>query len=135
MNTFARLRLKGHRITNQRESILQKLKKQPQTVEEIHHELADKVDLTSVYRALKLFVKNKVVRTINFDDGKKRYELIDRDYHHHHFICNKCKSIKDISSRFEIQLIQDIQMKSNLKIENHSIELFGLCQNCRNQYE
>jgi len=35
MNTFAKLRSKGHRITDQRERILQKIKSHPQTVEEI----------------------------------------------------------------------------------------------------
>ena len=130
MNTFDKLRLKGHRITNQRESILQKIKHHPQTVEKIHEDLKKRVDLASVYRALKLFVKNKAVRVVNFGDGKKRYELLDEENHHHHFTCNNCKSIEDISSQLEEKLIADIQSKSNLKIENHSIELFGLCQDC-----
>ena len=130
MSTFAKLRSKGHRITNQRESILQKIKQHPQTAEEIYRALDKKADLASVYRALKLFVKNKAVRAVNFDDGKKRYVLIDEKNHHHHFTCNNCKSIEDISFQLEEKLIADIQLKSNFKIENHSIELFGLCQNC-----
>lgn len=129
-NTFAKLRSKGHRITTQREIILQKIKQHPQTVEDIHEALAQKVDLASVYRALKLFTKNKVVRIVNFGDGKKRYELLDEKNHHHHFTCNNCKSIEDISFQLEEKLIADIQVKSNFKIENHSIELFGLCKNC-----
>src|SRR3989344_7109942 len=130
MNTFAKLRSKGHRITDQRERILQKIKSHPQTVEEIHESLDKKVNLASVYRTLKLFVKNKLVRVVNFGDGKKRYELLDEKNHHHHFTCNNCKTIEDITSQLEERLIADIQTKSNLKIENHSIELFGLCQNC-----
>ena len=130
MNSFDKLRSKGHRITNQRESILQKIKSSPQTVEEIHESLVKNVDLASVYRTVKLFVKNKLVRVVNFGDGKKRYELLDEKNHHHHFTCNNCKTIEDITSQLEERLIADIQTKSNLKIENHSIELFGLCQNC-----
>lgn len=130
MNTFAKLRSKGHRITNQRERILQKIKSHPQTVEEIHETLTKKVDLASVYRAVKLFVKNGLVREVNFNDGKKRYELIDEKYHHHHFICNNCNSIKDVSSLHEDRMIEDFRMSTNLKIKDHSIQLFGLCQNC-----
>lgn len=130
MNIFHKLRQKGHRITSQRETILQKIKKHPQTVEQIHESLGKKVDLVSVYRTLDLFAKNKVVREVDFGDGKKRYELIDEKNHHHHFTCHNCKSIKDISSQLEERLIADIQTKSNLRIENHSIEFFGLCQKC-----
>ncbi|OGK09330.1 hypothetical protein A2767_03805 [Candidatus Roizmanbacteria bacterium RIFCSPHIGHO2_01_FULL_35_10] len=130
MNTFAKLRSKGHRITDQRERILQKIKSHPQTVEEIHESLDKKVNLASVYRTLKLFVKNKAVRVINFGDGKKRYELLDEKNHHHHFTCNNCKSIEDISSQLEEKLIEDIQLKSKLKIASHSLELFGVCHNC-----
>ncbi|OGK25419.1 hypothetical protein A3C25_01260 [Candidatus Roizmanbacteria bacterium RIFCSPHIGHO2_02_FULL_38_11] len=130
MNAFDKLRSKGHRITNQRENILQKIKHHPQTVEQIHEELEDKVDLASVYRAVKLFVKNGVVREVNLNDGKKRYELIDEKNHHHHFVCNNCRSIKDVSSRLEDRMIEDFRMSTNLKIEDHSIQLFGLCQNC-----
>lgn len=130
MNTFDKLRSKGHRITSQREHILQKIKVQPQTVEEIYEKLDKKVDLASVYRTLDLFVKNGIVKEVNFRDGKKRYELFDEKNHHHHFTCNNCKSIKDISSPLEGPLIADIQTRSNLKIEYHTIEFSGLCQNC-----
>ena len=131
MNTFAKLRSKGHRITSQRQNILQKIKLQPQTVEEIHEELKNKVDLASVYRALKLFVKNKAIRVVNFGDGKKRYELIDQDNHHHHTICNSCGTIKDIALTDEEKIIRDAAKNANFQIKSHSLELFGLCQKCQ----
>lgn len=131
MNTFAKLRSKGYRVTNQREIILQKIKDHPQTVEEIHEQLGKKVDLASVYRTLQVLVKNKLVRVINLGDKKKRFEIIDEKNHHHHFTCNNCKSIEDISSQFEEKLIADIQSQARLKIEDHSIELYGLCQDCQ----
>lgn len=124
------LRNKGHRITTQRESVLQHIKLIPQTAEEIHAQINKQADLASVYRTLNLFVKNGIVRKVDFGDGKKRYELLDRQKHHHHFVCNNCKSIRDFSSKFESRLIAEIQSKANLKIEDHSIEFFGLCQNC-----
>lgn len=130
MNTFDKLRSKGHRITNQREIVLEKIKDHPQTAEEIYNALNKNVDLASVYRTLKLFVKNKVVKIVNFDDGKKRYELLDEQNHHHHFICKNCNDVIDIYPKQEEKLLKEIQLSMNIKIENHSISLSGLCENC-----
>ena len=133
MDSILYLRNKGYRMTSQRINLLKQVRNKPQTAEDIFVSLqkkGEKIDLVSVYRGLQFFLKERLIRKVDFVDGKKRFELLDLENHHHHFICNNCKSIKDISSQLEGKLIADIQSKSNFRIENHSIELFGLCQKC-----
>jgi len=131
VNKIYSLRNKGHRITNQREVILQNLKHTPQTVETIHKSLKEKVDLASVYRTLDLFVKNNMVREIDFGDGKKRFELISQEKHHHHAVCNNCGIVEDITISNEEKILQLVDQQSNFQIQNHSLEFFGLCTNCQ----
>ena len=129
MNAFDKLRSKGHRITNQRESILQKLKKHPQTVDEIFQKLNKNVNLASIYRTVKLFVNNGVVREVSFNDRKKRYELFEENNHHHHLICDNCGTVEEIKMREE-SFLRNIQTASNFLIKRHRLEFFGLCNKC-----
>ena len=130
MKKFHSLRKKGHRITSQREKILKKIKPQPQTVEEIHESLERQVDITSVYRTLDLFVDNRLVREIDFGDGKKRYELSEDDNHHHHLICENCGNIEDFKMEEE-KILENAKTQTDFLIKKHRLEFFGICKNCQ----
>lgn len=132
MNIFDRLKEKGYRITSQRKKVLEEIISHPRTVEEIFAALQQKnvrVDLASVYRALQVFVSNNIVQEVNFNDGKKRYEIVDE--HHHHAICNNCGTIEDIALSNEDGFIKKISHQSKFQIINHSLEFFGLCTKCK----
>lgn len=128
------LRNKGYRITSERQYILEAVTKHPLTVQEIYNRLQKKklnVDLASVYRNLELFTNLKIIQVIEIKEGKKRYELINEDNHHHHLVCNSCGKIEDIEIKEEKKLLSKVKVKSYFKIENHSLEFFGLCTNCQ----
>lgn len=133
MNTIQKLRAKGHRITSQRLEILKQIKNHPQTAEEIHTSLQNigfTVDLTSVYRALQLFSVEEILYEVDFEDGKKRYEIQKANNHHHHTICNNCGRVEDVELESEKKLLQEIKSTSNFQIYRHSLEFFGLCSQC-----
>lgn len=132
MNIFKRLKEKGHRITSQRKKVLEEIISHPRTVDEIYSTLQHKkvkIDLASVYRALQVFTSNNIAQEINFNDGKKRYEIVDE--HHHHAICNSCGTVEDITLRDEDNFITKMSHQSTFQITNHSLEFFGLCQQCQ----
>ena len=108
MKNLSKLRSQGHRITKQREKILEALSATPQSVGVIYKKLNNKVNLVSVYRNLELLSKIDIIRVLDFGDGKKRYELIDEGRHHHHLICNHCGSTEDVA-------INEIDFLKNLK--------------------
>ena len=122
------------RMTKPRKAILDSLFhfRKPVTAREIYSYLKNKgikVDLASIYRNLSFLPKIKPVQEYEFGDGKKRYEMVKRD-HHHHLVCQKCGDVEDIEMK-EKELLDKVETKSNFKIERHSLEFFGLCQNCQ----
>lgn len=133
MNILEQIQQKGYRLTQARREIITVLKHHPQTAQEIYKKLLRKkltVDLASVYRSLKLFVDMGFVQTVEFGEGKKRYEMINGERHHHHIICNKCGSIEDVSLN-ESSFLRQIHTNSRYKVSSHSLEFFGLCPNCQ----
>lgn len=82
---------------------------------------------TTIYRELENFIKEGLVKEIEFGDGKKRYESTKMK-HHHHVICKNCGKIKNININEKL-ILADLNEK-DFKIESHSIEFFGLCSSC-----
>lgn len=84
---------------------------------------------TTVYRELYGFLSDKLVSEVDFGDGKKRYEW-NKKNHHHHLVCKKCGKIEDVEIN-EKEILGKINKRSKFKIENHSMEFFGLCNFCQ----
>lgn len=134
MDILKNLRSKGYRITPQRQEVLKAIYGHPHTVDEIYESLKNKdinVDLASVYRAIQMFVDNRIIQEVQFGDNKKRYELLNENNHHHHLICNNCGTVKDISLENEKYLLKEVSSSSDFKITKHSLEFFGLCKDCQ----
>jgi Fur family ferric uptake transcriptional regulator len=128
---FTLLKAKGFRLTQPRKEILQVLEAYPRTVQELQSDLIHKqvkVDLASIYRTLELLESLNVVQSVDLGEGKKRFELLEND-HHHHVICRRCGAIEDVCINEE-KLITDIATQSKYTVENHTIEFFGTCPTC-----
>lgn len=111
--------------------ILQESKK-PKEVSEIVKNLKrsqQEVNQATVYRILEVFEKRGVVNKIDFQEGKFRYEIADKD--HHHLICNSCGSIEDISDCKISELEIEIMKKKGFLTNRHSLEFYGTCKKCR----
>ena len=85
---------------------------------------------TTVYREIEFLNNLGLITGVDFGEGKKRYELTRK--HHHHIICIKCKTIKDISLEKDLGLDSSKIIKTTgFKPISHSLEFFGLCKNCQ----
>ena len=138
METNAVIRLlqgRGHRMTAARRFMIAALCEatSPLAATDLLKDL-DKHKLhsnkTTVYRELNSLSAQNVIRSIDFGDGTKRYE-IDGDHHHHHLICTKCGKVEDV------ELERDVDdegarlgKEKGFKVTGHSLEFFGLCKNC-----
>ncbi len=87
-----------------------------------------KVNKTTVYRQVEKLLAEGILIEVELGDGKKRYELKSL-VHHHHLVCKKCGSLEDISLDERI-ILDEVSKKSNFKVEDHSLEFFGICVNC-----
>ncbi len=84
----------------------------------------------TVFRIVNMFTDKGITRQIQLNEGKFRYELSNKE-DHHHLICEQCGAIEDISDCSIGELEKEIQHKKNFLVKKHSLEFFGLCKNCQ----
>ncbi|HUQ85320.1 MAG TPA: Fur family transcriptional regulator [Candidatus Limnocylindrales bacterium] len=89
-----------------------------------------KADQVTVFRIINAFTEKGLARPIQFNEGKLRYEQASAS-DHHHFICENCGDIEDISDCHIDDLEKNINNKKGLLIKRHSLEFFGLCKLCQ----
>lgn len=128
-----RLKSLGYRITGPRKLILDALSGCPQTAAEIKNKIMLKhmdVDAATIYRTLEVLVDLGVVRKVNLANNSASFELLSGDDHHHHLVCNKCGKIEDICMD-ESTLLCSVTKHTKFKVQDHTLEFFGLCTNCQ----
>jgi Fur family transcriptional regulator, ferric uptake regulator len=89
-----------------------------------------KADKVTVFRIMNALTEKGLVKPIQFNEGKLRYEygaLPD----HHHFVCEKCGDIQDVTGCNIEDLEKEITKKKGVLVKRHSLEFFGLCVNCQ----
>jgi len=129
-----KLRGGGHRITKARSAIIDILLqfKSPLTPPAIFTSL-NRQGLTSnratVYRELSFLLAHDIVRQVRFAGKATHYEI--NSGHHHHLVCLKCNSVKDVVLGKHLEHHeQQIYEKEKFKVVSHSLEFYGLCNNC-----
>lgn len=89
-----------------------------------------KTDPATVFRIVNMFSEKGLIKPIQLNEGKFRYELIDKA-DHHHLVCEKCGNIEDISDCNISALEKEITKKKKFKVTSHSLEFFGICTDCQ----
>lgn len=127
--------LKDHhlKITPQRLAVLQYLDAHHThpTVEEIYHTLKKKtpsLSKTTVYNTLEILNNHHIIHAISITGHERRYDL--KKEIHHHFLCRKCGTIKDID--LTCPNIKKIQQLGYTIEELHGY-FKGLCPDCTNK--
>lgn len=87
-------------------------------------------DHATVFRIINLFTEKGLTKQIQLNEGKFRYELTNKA-DHHHLVCENCGDIEDISDCNISALEKEIEKKKQFKVKNHSLEFYGICQNCQ----
>ena len=132
------LRKRGHRITAQREIILQIFRELPHgnhlSAEELHAklgELGSNVSLATAYRTLKLLSSLGLLRELDFSEGHKHYELKQDTVPHQHIICTSCNMTLEFEDHFLEEAGQKIGARHNFEVIDAQFKIFGLCPNCK----
>lgn len=128
---------KGLKYTEQREIVLNILLNAEDhlTAEDVYNKIKEKytesnIGIATVYRALSFLEEVDLITSIAFGTEGKKYESNTKS-HHDHLICTNCSKIIEFLDE-EIEKRQDrIAKKNNFKITGHSMQLFGLCQDCQ----
>ncbi|NMN01763.1 Fur family transcriptional regulator [Bifidobacterium panos] len=102
------------------------------SAQELHRQLKDlgsRIGLATVYRQLNALAEAGAVDTIRLD-GQQLFRLCGDDVHHHHMVCTECGRTVEIESPGESWL-RGLASKYGFAIASHTIEVFGLCPDCR----
>ena len=86
--------------------------------------------LATVYRALQKAAVENSVDVLRKDDGEALYRLCATG-HHHHLVCTGCNKTTEISAPEVEVWTEKIAREQGYVISGHTIEVFGLCKNCR----
>ena len=104
---------------------------------EIYGSLRDEFDteapgLTTVYRSLETLLKLELVQGVELGQGEKSFEYVEPGEHHHHLICTSCQASVHLDDCFVQSISNKIQDHHGFEVRAHIMELFGLCQTCKN---
>ena len=140
LNNFKELLKKNNlKFTIQREVILETLYNSDEhlTPEALHHLIQEKypelkTGIATVYRTLSLLEDSNVVTSLSFGAQGKKYELGAKE-HHDHLICTECGKITEFVDE-EIEKRQHaITKKLGFKMNDHSMQIYGICKECQNK--
>lgn len=88
------------------------------------------VDRVTVFRIINTFVEKGILRKLEFQEGKSRYELANKE-DHHHLICERCGEIEDVADTVIPSLVEQIKKNQQFIVTKHSLEFFGICKHCQ----
>ena len=126
----------GLRSTTQRDQILQIfiVAGQHLSAEELYLRVKKPhpgIGYATVYRTLKLLAEAGLADERRFEDGFTRYEYKASGAHHDHLICTQCGLILEFENERIEELQNDVAKKNRFKVQNHKLELYGLCEMCQ----
>jgi Fur family ferric uptake transcriptional regulator len=102
------------------------------SAQEVHSILisrGEKVGLATVYRTLQALAETGTIDVLR-NDGEALYRACSND-HHHHLVCTGCNKTTEIAAP-EVEIwTEKIAREQGYLISGHTIEVFGLCKNCR----
>lgn len=132
-----KLKSQNLRLSKGKIAILEFLysKKRPCSAQEILSSL-DKIKLnkSSLYRAMDILKKHKLIQDFVDLKGIMRFEIFSKK-HHHHIQCNSCQTTECLESFKELEKVCHSFKDSFAGFKNihHHIDFAGLCQNCSNK--
>jgi len=86
----------------------------------------DGLSIATVYRNINLLVEEKWLTPVEVPGATARYEVSGKD-HHHHFRCNHCGKLFELTG-CAIELKS--QLPQGFRITGHEFYLFGVCDRC-----
>jgi len=111
-------------------SILQNPDNQHISAEDVYKillEQQEEIGLATVYRVLNQFDDAGIVTRHHFEGGKSVFELSHKK-HHDHLVCLKCGKVVEFEDDVIESRQENIAKQHNIKLTNHSLYLYGECQ-------
>lgn len=124
------------RNTDQRKIIYKEVisSKSHPTTDDVYKNVKEEIpniSLGTVYRNLEILEKEGLIKKIDIDKSKKRYD--GNLSKHFHIICLKCGKVDDIGIKEKCSFNDYIETDTDYKILGRQIEFYGICPECLNK--
>ncbi len=124
-----RLRASGHRLTRERQLLLDILSENAHLDAEEIYRKAQKtlpqIGIATVYRTLNLFKELGVVRTIDLGENHSHFELCADE--HVHLVCTVCGRVTDVPMP---SALRGAAQRRGFDVRRAKLEMFGVCDAC-----
>lgn len=121
------------RMTNQRQILLQELKKQEihPTADELYEIVRKKmprISLATVYRNLELLSEAGYIGKLEIGGRQKRFD--GRSERHNHICCSICHRVDNLEVEPEVD-IWELSDRKGYEITGYRLEITGICPECQ----
>ena len=89
-----------------------------------------RIGRATVFRTLDVLADLHAVERLDLPTGEHAYVACE-PAHHHHVVCSSCGASRDVDDAGWRSVVRDIEKKTGYRIDDHRLELFGLCADCR----
>ena len=126
----------GYRLTRSRAAVVRVLDEsngwlRPEQVHMQAKKYCPSIGLVTVYRTLALLAEHGYIRRIHFEDRCHGYARVELS-HGHHLLCRGCNQAIEIAGTEDLKpLMNQVQNETGFIIEDHLLELVGLCRECQ----
>ena len=84
----------------------------------------------TIFRTLDVLADLHAVERLDLPTGLHAYVACE-PVHHHHVVCSNCGASRDIDDAGWRAVLGDIERRSGYRIDDHRLQLFGSCPDCR----
>jgi Fe2+ or Zn2+ uptake regulation protein len=130
------LKSAGYRLTQSRAAVVRVIDEangwlRPEQVHAQAKKYCPSIGLVTVYRTLALLVEHGYIRRIHFDDKCHGYARVELS-HGHHLVCRGCSQTIEVAGTEDLKpLMKQVQNETGFVIDDHLLELIGLCRECQ----
>jgi Fe2+ or Zn2+ uptake regulation protein len=131
------LRSAGYRLTAPRQAVVEIIANSeflldPQTLYDRARRRYPRLGLVTVYRTLEKLEEQGLVQRVHHPDGCQAF-IAAVNGHQHLLICQRCNRVQYFSGDGERMgaLMESVSQASGYQIQEHWLQLFGLCADCQ----
>jgi Fur family ferric uptake transcriptional regulator len=84
----------------------------------------------TIFRTLDVLADLHAVERLDLPTGEHAYVACE-PVHHHHVVCSECGASRDVDDAGWRSVVRDIEKRTGFRIDDHRLELFGVCPGCR----
>ena len=83
----------------------------------------------TVYRTIRLLVKQGLVCKLALHEGAPRY-VLSKVGHHHHTVCVRCGAVKEFRRSVIEHILAELEDSQAGRVVGHRIEVYVTCDKC-----